>query len=257
MPPRGSGPGGRSPLDAFTREVLAAAAAAKEYSRAASPQGLKGLDQSFDLLKATLGTAVLPGFVMLGAAVATASDALWNNLKPKMDDVAKAWAEYIPTFVSFAKGLADATQAIIEFAKYTWGAFKKGQEKSADFGDWIAEKLGYGPIPELGKAEGWVGAAGGGEAGTTAAEAAGGEEEGGGGFDYRGAFLKNLRGMATDMRRGMGGGGGFSGIADVAKQIQQQSFQSNMQTKFLDRFDQTVRLLERISGNTADMGLDD
>jgi hypothetical protein len=89
----------------------------KDFAGAASPNGLKGLDQAAGLLKGTIGSTVLPGFVLLAASVATAADMVKKDLVGSADETAKAWADAVPAFLSLTVSLYDASMALVSFTK--------------------------------------------------------------------------------------------------------------------------------------------
>ncbi len=98
----------------------------KDVAGAASPNGLKALDQAWNLLSATIGKVVLPGFVLLASSVMATADMLNEDMKKAGDGIADAWIALIPGFVVFTTNLYLASKAAADFAQWVITHADKG-----------------------------------------------------------------------------------------------------------------------------------
>jgi hypothetical protein len=146
------------------------------------------------------------------------------------------WGDVQSSLTEFSSAVTDAGRMLLD-------GFAAMRETGRSWGDWIGEKL-FGSIPEVG---GKLAHTPEGQANARAARGGKDQER----ENIRGLFAENLMGMVQEMRKGMGaagGAGGFGGLAEKYKQIQQATFQSTIEQKFLERSAKTIELLERIAG---------
>ena len=258
----GGGLGTVAKIAGFVAALTLAERELKSFAAAASPKAMQQLDQSWQLLKATVGTALVPGLVLLSTTFVTAADQVMDKFMPSLDDVAKWWQDKVPEFEKAANAIAEMTVAALDFAGKLAkpgsldlaGALKEKADadvKGMDLDRQIkamqaAEARGENPFPNAKPLSAFQAPRGEpGDFSDADAAAAGGKK--------KSTFAENLRGLVADLRRSAGGAGGFGGIADAWKQIQVQSFQSNMQQKFLNIAEQILRMTSKIAGNTEEL----
>lgn len=215
----------------FTAAAALAANQLKSFAAAASPNGMKGLSGAMDQLAGTVGTLLLPGFTMLGAAIYTAADAVSAELQGSFEELGAWYADNADSFVSFAEGLKNATLAVVEFGKGVGGKM----DSLGGFLDWrsTASRHGTGYINASDDAG--PGAMGGGVAGAAAKQP----------FNWAGGFLKNMEAIVTDMQHSQGQTG-FSRIEDVFKTMQKNALQSQLEAKKTQMQEQAMQILRRI-----------
>lgn len=252
--------------------------ALKGFAAAATPGGLDGLSKAANLLSATIGTQIAPTFVMLGAAITTAADLAMQQLAPGMEALGDGIVSQLPAWVSFAEQLADAAVNIAKLAKGAgdFAAWVAGKVESAAQVGSLAKDLVMGEsvgsyISEIGRSQGlerqqreMEERRARGERPMTieekyAANPNVGLEPPGEAIDPRDmkptststgqTFIQNFGSLVKDMQASAGAAGGrpgFSGIGDVWKKVQEQSFQSNMEAKLMQRWKETLDALEKI-----------
>lgn len=194
------------------RTAEAFKAIATQATRSGMFQGIESANKGFELLGATVGTLLMPAFALVSAGAMTLADLLFGDVK---------------------SGLGQFGQSLAMLGEGFVTVMGKMQSWGNSLGEWLGKKI-YGEIPEVG------GGLKNTPEGRANAAAAGARDTG---ADVRGLFAQNLKDIAQDMRQNQAPAG-FSGIADAARKIQTQSFQSNIQQKFLDRFDKVITVID-------------
>lgn len=222
----------------------------KSLALAASPGAFDPVRAGVQMLSATIGTVLLPAFTLLGAGVMTAADALWTELKPKLPELADAFAEAAASAVSFAEGMKSIIQGLRENLSWVMATPRGIRQAGEGIGDWIGKQL-FGEIPEVGAGLRFgeqaraneAAARGEGGPGRFALPGGGGA---GGGFDVGGAFKKNLGVLIASMQQAFGGGAGFSDLISKFRQVQQQSFLSPFEQELIKKQGEALDLLKQI-----------
>jgi hypothetical protein len=245
---------------AFTAAAALATNQLKNFAAAASPNGMQSIDKAASLLSATIGQAVLPGFVMLGASLATAADLVRTQLAPGAATLAQAWAGAIPAFVSLAQTVAAATTALMSFGELLnprnydiGGAFDEAEAAQRQERSLIREMEGVEARRARGERPMTIE-----EMHGTAAVPAGvvkvpGMGSGGeliqGPTGTAAGFIDNFDAIVKDMQAsGLGGKQGFTDdIANVWKQIQVQSQRSALEAKQMSIWSDMLKQLQTIS----------
>lgn len=259
-------------IDQLTLKVRAATESMKGLSAAASAGGMQSLNSGFALVGSTIGSVLAPAFVLLNAGVMTVADLLWNDMKPGL-------ASTVDGFVKFAEQLITATSALYQFVKGatetakfladpdSWNLAKAVREKGAADakGEELDQKLFEGnvrrnhpgdfpnaqrpkTIEEMhGIDDAAMERAGFLEGMQDGAPAGGEGPEAAKGPNIKKMFADNLRGIISDSKMSMGGGASFGGIGDAWKKMQISSSQNNFQAKMMDRWTETIKLLEGIN----------
>lgn len=237
------------PAAAAAIGVVALAAAAKqgydalrEFAAAASPNGLKSMDQASQLFSATIGTTLLPVFVMLAAGVATAADAIWTDFKPKLSQMGAWYADNLPVFLAFGKAVAEITEWVVKavgkIAAWIGGkddrSYGKNPNNDPHYG--VNEK-GDGSAAPGDSTSASVPKAKPGGAGSTPE---------GKSFDWEGKFLGFMDMMTKDAGAAAGGKGGVGGAADAWKKAQEAAMGGGMDRQLLQRQTEAVSFLKEV-----------
>jgi hypothetical protein len=257
-----AGPAGALAAALATLATIAKTAAngLKELAGAASPNGLKGLEQAARLFAATIGVTVLPFVTLFAAGVMTAADLLARDLNPHLAATAAWYESTTPMFVTFAKALVLATEALVTVGKvlafqvmnltppgqgyqigkglfgtgeavagagYKVGRFLSGQSGEDERGRKLDEQIAAGN-----KARGM---------------AAPGEED-----SAAKMFADNLSAIVKDMTAAMGPRGGVGDLQGAWKKAQDAAFGGAIEQKFLQRFDRAITLLSRLANQRPD-----
>jgi hypothetical protein len=229
-----------------------AAESAKGFASAASPNGMKSVDKTFEIFSAVVGAQVLPAFVMLGAGVLTAAQLLRENLAASVDDVVRTYQEWKPVFAGFGGALKELTADIISAAGkivkwVTWAvtgkddrAYVENPRNDPHLGK---NEFGGGGPPPPEKVQ--PGEAAGGQAPNQPSDPTKPKS-------LMGRYDENLKLLAKDVAAGLGGnaGGTIGGVEEAWKKAQQAAMGANMDKQLLQIQVENSEILNRIAGNT-------
>jgi hypothetical protein len=233
------GSGAAAALSAVAVAGKACVDTLKGLAGAASPNGLKALDNAIQYLSGTVGMKILPAFVLLGTAIETATDELLKDLQPGLATAAKWYADNIPVFYAFGKAVVTITDGIIaavgKVASWISGKdsqpYVKNQRNDPHLG--VNEKGDGGPAPEPKPGEPPA------------------VKPGPIGDTWLDKFAKNLESNTKDMGSQIGGGhkGGFGSVEDAYKKAQEAAMGGNFEKKMADLQTKSVDLLNQIRGH--------
>jgi hypothetical protein len=236
------GSGAAAALSAVAVAGKACVNTLKGLAGAASPNGLKALDNAIQYLAGTVGMKILPVFVLLGTAIETATDELLANLKPGLEAASKWYADNIGTFITFGKAVVSVTDWIVtavgKVASWVTGKdtqpYVKNPRNDPHLG--VNEKGEGGPAPEAKPAEPPV------VAGPV-------------GDSMLSKFVKNLESNTKDMGSQIGGGhkGGFGSVEDAYKKAQEAAMGGSFEKKMAGLQTKSVDLLNQIRGLLSQM----
>ncbi len=224
----------------------------KGFAAAASIDNLASLNKSFDVLSATVGRVLAPAFSMLGASVLTAADIAFQDLIGNTDDLANMMVAQVPSWISFAESLADATKAVIEFSKWVAshaggaaggiGGAAKGFMNVANNNPLGAFGAMMSPVTLTAMISGAAGVGGGGNGGTN--ESAGDRKVGDKTTGQ--IFLENMKAQLSSQ---IGSGLSkptFGGAEDAFKKMQAASTADPIEQKRVMRHQETIKMLDRM-----------
>jgi hypothetical protein len=237
----------------------------KGFAAAASPNGMKGLDDAGKLFSATIGVVVVPAFTLLAAGVMTAADVLNTQLKPALGAVVTWYVGMIPMIVSFSEGIVSATHAAVAFAEKVWRFVNNGARE----GEYQLSDLSPDALPnEMGKFTAESARAYGLEQQRQAGKHASNEVGTGDVAPAQGAesnltftavptissaqsgvdaVMKNFELLTKDMMSSMGPKGGqSSGLVEAYKKAQEAAMQSGIEQKFMQRFQELIKVSQMI-----------
>ncbi len=190
-------------------------------------KGAQAFGGALEVLTTTVGTALTPLFVVLGAAALAVSDYLWEKLLPNLEKWTALVIKYAEKGADIAEDAADTGNKLLE------GDFSAVWNKiKGDFGvdqslaptrigaDPFAESPGAGNYSEVDKAP------------------------------KASRFQSALKDMLIEMRRATGGQASFGGLADAAKQAQLAAFGSPFERRMQEMTAKMLQAMEKTAVNT-------
>ena len=136
-----AGPAGMA-LAAVAGAAGAAYGTLVKFAGAAAPGTVTALNQSFDYLKATIGQALVPHMVMLGASVIFTADLLRDTLGTSTQKSANASSLFKETIIILTKVCLGGVNAMENFVRGVAWAFMKLVEVVSNVLAWAFKKVG-------------------------------------------------------------------------------------------------------------------
>lgn len=230
----------------LTVGLVAAAAVAKSFATAAAPDGMQFFSDTLSIVAGIIGTAILPGFVMLAASLLLAGDAIQSYLTDHLDQMVEWYVAQAPRFQAFGDALgklaiatADAASAVVSFGE---GISKKWRQTVDAMSVGIAmvgEKTGL--VPEgtakgiqqdiAAQARADKAAANRNQNPAVEAQAAAAGADG----KKRDSFADKMQKVVSSMGQGFAAGKtGYGDIASQRESIQAANLQTDLQRELLE-----------------------
>jgi hypothetical protein len=224
--------------------------------------GAKVFGGALSVLANTVGTALVPVFVVLAAGALSVSDYLTEKLLPNLEK----WADAVFNFADRIGGTVDKITTGYdkgwEWIKQVNNSTKPIHDSgvvdrvnagisastaapfnaSSDEISLIKAALGQAKPDVEGGAWGWKMIAN-----AKPIEDGGGSPSGGGGS----RFQRAMKDILVEMRRGQGSPASFGSLADASRQAQLAAFGSPFERRMLQMTERMLSAMEKTAGNTA------